>query len=78
MKMASPEVILYRLKQEWEGAQEACVYRELGMEKKRWMLSALYNMDGVVDWGAVPNLDGPLAASLRVPRILALYETSGK
>ncbi|KPM43557.1 hypothetical protein AK830_g2990 [Neonectria ditissima] len=47
MAAANPEVVLSRLKEVWSTAQDENLYRELEMEKKRWMLSALRHLDPV-------------------------------
>lgn len=75
MACASPEVILVRLKEEWGQAQDPAFYRELEMEQKRWMLSALYNLDK-------PRNGACVAQGSRVgpegQKILALFESQGK
>jgi len=70
MAAASPQIVLLRLKEEWGTAADAALYKELEMEKKRWMLSALHNLDQPPDVSSkiVRNDD----------RILAFFETQGE
>ncbi|KAH6667908.1 hypothetical protein B0J14DRAFT_488964 [Halenospora varia] len=44
MEAASPKIILERLKEEWVEVADASVYRELELEKQRWMLFALRDL----------------------------------
>ncbi|KAG9230501.1 hypothetical protein BJ875DRAFT_384971 [Amylocarpus encephaloides] len=44
MEAAGSKIILERLKEEWVEAAEASVYRELELEKQRWMLFALRDL----------------------------------
>lgn len=70
MAAATPQIILLRLKEEWGTSPDANLYKELEMEKKRWMLSALYNLDsrhGMQHEAVFSN-----------PRVLAFFETQGK
>jgi hypothetical protein len=41
MTVASPKIILDRLKEQWRKSADAALYKELEMEKKHWMLCAL-------------------------------------
>ncbi len=61
MKAASQDLILFRLREAWGAADDAVLYKELEMEKKRWMLSALHNMDP-------PDLIPPCVPSTRSRR----------
>jgi hypothetical protein len=75
MASASPQIILLRLKEQWGCVQDATFYRELEMEKKRWMLSALNHVD-VARSGVRPAQPPSLAH--RNQKILALFESKGE
>ncbi len=70
MAAASAHIVLLRLKEEWGTATDAALYKELEMEKKRWMLSALHNMD--------PTRDTHIKSHQDDDRVLAFFETQGK
>lgn len=75
MAAATPETILLRLKESWGPSHDAALYKELEIEKKRWMLSALHNLDP-------PDLDTSTSApsktaAAKAHKILALYESQG-
>lgn len=53
----------------------AMVYKEREMETKRWLLTALYNMETI--WAPDDTLSKP-AAKPSVQRVLALFESQGK
>ena len=72
MAAASPQIKLARLTEEWESTPDASFYKELEMEKKRWMLSALYNMDKEEQGNLLEPEDSESGS-----RILALFETKG-
>lgn len=70
MAAATPQIILLRLKEEWGTSPDATLYKELEMEKKRWMLSALYSLDahnGTQNDAVFSN-----------PRVLGFFETQGR
>ncbi|KAK1469546.1 hypothetical protein CMEL01_01313 [Colletotrichum melonis] len=74
MAAASHSIRLLRLKEVWGETTDASLYKELEMEKKRWMLSSLHNMDKPVEVDqakAHPNKITPAKAK----KVLALYET---
>jgi hypothetical protein len=76
MAAASDEIVLQRLREVWGTSTDAALYKELEMEKKRWMLSALHHMD-------TPSIDTSRpspgkVASGNVQKILALYESQCK
>ncbi|OHW96659.1 hypothetical protein CSPAE12_04694 [Colletotrichum incanum] len=73
MAAASHSIRLLRLKEVWGDTTDANLYKELEMEKKRWMLSSLHNMDKQADknQAAHPNKITPAKAK----KVLALYET---
>lgn len=75
MEAATPQTILTRLKEQWDNSTDPAVYQETVMEKQRWMLSAMYNVDR-------PGIDGSKGESAMVPgirhknmKILALFES---
>ncbi|KAL8364639.1 hypothetical protein RB595_003768 [Gaeumannomyces hyphopodioides] len=75
MEAATPQTILTRLKEQWDNSKDPAVYQETVMEKQRWMLSAMYNVDR-------PGIDGSKGESAMVPgirhkdmKILALFES---
>ncbi|KAL8398540.1 hypothetical protein RB596_005901 [Gaeumannomyces avenae] len=75
MEAATPQTILTRLKEQWDDSKDPAVYQETVMEKQRWMLSAMYNVDR-------PGIDGSKEESAMVPgirdkdmKILALFES---
>ncbi|KAL2875493.1 hypothetical protein SGCOL_009262 [Colletotrichum sp. CLE4] len=77
MAAASHSIRLLRLKEVWGETTDASLYKELEMEKKRWMLSSLHNMDKPADLDQAkvhPNKITPAKAK----KVLALYETQGK
>ncbi|KAK3685671.1 hypothetical protein B0T22DRAFT_537956, partial [Podospora appendiculata] len=45
MAAEKPRVVLARLNEEWNSVEDASIYRELEMERKRWMLSTLQVME---------------------------------
>lgn len=71
MAAASHETFLRRLTEEWGSSSDAALYKELEMEKKRWMLSALHSINPSTDRGVaqVPIADR---------RILAFFESHGE
>ena len=75
MAAASPEVVLLRLREVWGVQEDAALYKELEMEKKRWMLSALHNIEHPDVDTSHPSPNKINAANAQ--KILALYETQG-
>ena len=70
MAAAGPRIVLLRLREEWGSSTDAALYKELEMEKKRWMLSALHNMD--------PPPNTGVKTEPKNQKILAFFETQGK
>ena len=70
MAAASPQIILVRLREEWGAAADAALYKELEMEKKRWMLSALYHMDH--------TQNTKIKVRSNSDKVLAFFETQGE
>ncbi|KAL1912364.1 hypothetical protein Sste5344_001805 [Sporothrix stenoceras] len=68
MASADPETFWKRLTEQWGAWADAALYKELEMERKRWLLSALYSINPVPDTGVVKitGIDR---------RILAFFET---
>lgn len=91
MLQASPQVILQRLKQvhfdhreqdtdvqradAFHAMDAALVIKEREMEKHRWLLSALYNMETI--WDPQDQASRP-ATQPTVQKVLALFESQGK
>lgn len=75
MAAASAEIVTVRLNENWGNSSDASFYRELEMEKKRWMLSALYNM-GMFTEGA--DSGEVCTDSGEGKRMLALFESQGR
>ncbi|KAK0635689.1 hypothetical protein B0T17DRAFT_503195 [Bombardia bombarda] len=65
MATASSKTILDKLKQDWGNANDPSIYKELEMEKTRWLRSALDNMYVAYAGEAVAD-----------QRILALFESA--
>jgi hypothetical protein len=77
MAEADPTSILFRLKEVWSISKDAELYDEFEMEKKRWMLSALHNLDSPVDTG--PSKPAPFKITPdKTQKVLALYESQGR
>ncbi|ORY71782.1 uncharacterized protein BCR38DRAFT_462819 [Pseudomassariella vexata] len=74
MAAAGSELMLANMKADVDDATDAMVYKELEMTKKRWMFSALHQKGGYMDLNRV-IIPPAKQASLRPPRILAIYET---
>lgn len=69
MEASNPESILFRLRETWGTAADAALYKEMEMEKKRWMMSALHSLDSLPDMeAAIPQKDR---------KVLALFESHG-
>ncbi|KAK7967402.1 uncharacterized protein PG986_001679 [Apiospora aurea] len=74
MAAAGPELILANLKAGMGDATDAMVYKELEMNKKRWMFSALHQGEGYASLDlTIPLRD--LQSTSRPPKVLAIYET---
>lgn len=87
---ASPQVILQRLKDKSgyyeptlvqdqdptddSAIADALAHQEREMEKKRWLLSALYNMETI--WDPEEQLSRP-ASQPTVQKVLSLFESKG-
>ncbi|KAJ2902312.1 hypothetical protein MKZ38_000702 [Zalerion maritima] len=71
MAAASPKLTLLRLSEEWGKSTDAMLYKELEMEKKRWMLAALYNIDRNLEQDL---MERESRSPVRQEKILALYE----
>ncbi len=75
MAAANPQIMLIRLTEKWGCTPDATFCKELEMEKKRWMLSALYNLDKPREDEDLEHRQERLAGD---SRILALFETKGE
>lgn len=77
MAAAGPELILANLKARMGDATDPMVYKELEMNKKRWMFSALHQGEGYASLEqTMPPRDA--RSNSRPPKVLAIYETQGK
>lgn len=76
MAAASESIILVRLKEEWGKSDDATLYKELEMEKKRWMLSAIHTMDQNLETESLHPSPSKWPTSVP-PKILALHESQG-
>lgn len=74
MAAASPKLTLLRLSEEWGKSTDATLYKELELEKKRWMLAALYNIDRNLEQDLMRDSGSPV----RQEKVLALYENQGQ
>lgn len=75
MAAADPIIILQRLCEAWGNSSDIGLYKEVEMEKKRWMLFALHNMDPTVDTSRPSTQQIPME---RVQKVLVLHETQGE
>ncbi|KAM0199527.1 hypothetical protein ACHAPI_003290 [Fusarium lateritium] len=75
MAMASPVMILTRIKQIW-GVTDESLHAELNMELKRWMLSILSHLD-VEPAGSTAEVSTVMNEPASV-KVLALYEPHGE
>ncbi|KAK5656165.1 hypothetical protein OQA88_4925 [Cercophora sp. LCS_1] len=66
MTSASAQIVITRLNEDWGKSKDASFYKELEMEKKRWMLSALYKMHRPLEVADVIRQE---------KQILALFES---
>jgi hypothetical protein len=76
MASASPALVLQRLQETWGSSRDPSQYQELEMERKRWMLSTLDNMDPVdiMDGAGVSKLS---IAGASTSKILVVHENKG-
>ncbi|KAL0932982.1 uncharacterized protein CTRU02_211945 [Colletotrichum truncatum] len=74
MAAASSSIRLLRLKEVWGDTSDASLYKELEMEKKRWMLSSLHNMDKPINLDQTRNTPNKITPA-KAKKVLALYET---
>jgi len=75
MAAASAEIVVVRLNENWGNSSDASFYRELEMEKKRWMLSALQNMRMYTEGCDTCEIGKD---SGQGQRMLALFESQGR
>lgn len=74
---ASWPAILERLCECWGDMRDANLYKELEMEKKRWMLFALHNMDQAMK-SAMLSSPLPQIPGVQPRKVLALHESQGE
>ncbi|KAK0651762.1 hypothetical protein B0T16DRAFT_454187 [Cercophora newfieldiana] len=75
MAVASAEIVTVRLNENWGNSSDGAFYRELEMEKKRWMLSALHNMQRYTEGAGCTDPNESSKDSGEGKRILALFES---
>ena len=75
MAIASPEIVILRLNENWGTSTDASFYRELEMEKKRWMISAIRTIERGSQGTISPRRN---QAEDEDRNILALFESQGK
>ncbi|EHK96955.1 hypothetical protein M7I_7279 [Glarea lozoyensis 74030] len=73
MEAASSKIILERLKEEWMEVADASVYRELELEKQRWMLFALRDLKTTRLSGCEDSRTIQVSTS-GATKVLSLYE----
>lgn len=76
MADATQMAILERLSECWGDMRDVNLYKELEMEKKRWMLFALHNMDQAMK-SAMLSSPLPQIPGVRPQKVLALHESQG-
>jgi hypothetical protein len=77
MEAASSKIILERLKEEWMGVADASVYRELELEKQRWMLFALRDLK-TTRLSDCEDSRIIQVSTTGATKVLSLYENHGK
>ena len=77
MAAADKATILKRLCESWDEVTDVDLYKDLEMEKKRWMISALFNMDKV-DKGEPSSALPPKKDGEEPRKVLAFHEYHGK
>lgn len=75
MAAAGPKLILMRISEEWDSSTNADLYKELEMEKKRWVLTALHNIDHCLSKDISTRASGSQSEQ---EKVLALYENQGE
>ncbi|KAL1898933.1 hypothetical protein Cpir12675_001686 [Ceratocystis pirilliformis] len=75
MKSACDKTILFALNRNWGSEQDATVYREMEMEKKRWMLTAIHSISQEEERKPLPT--GLVVKSSHAGRIMCLFESPG-
>jgi hypothetical protein len=74
MAAATPRITLIRLTEQWGNASDASFYKELEVDKKRWMLSALYGLDKALAAFGADGENNRLAIDFH---LLALFDSEG-
>lgn len=77
MEAASSKIILERLKEEWIEVVDASIYRELELEKQRWMLFALRDLKTTRLSGCEDSRRIQVSPT-GTTKVLSLYENHGK
>jgi hypothetical protein len=77
MEAASSTIILERLKEEWMEVADASIYRELELEKQRWMLFALRDLK-TTRLGGFEDSRTIQVSTSGATKVLSLYENHGK
>ena len=77
MAEADPATMLERLREPWEDMTGSRHYREVEMERKRWMLTALYHLDEASDTNR-QRAPAPRPPRGEQRKVLALHESHGR
>ena len=77
MAAASSAIVLQRLQEPWGSSHDPSQYQELEMERKRWVLSALDNMDPSESKDA-DTVSQPITTPRVAPKILVVHENKGR
>ncbi|KAI1505874.1 hypothetical protein F5X99DRAFT_173586 [Biscogniauxia marginata] len=75
MSAASPELMLANMKSAMGEVSDASIYKEIEMNKKRWMFSALHQNSGYGEFIDRASAQAGTQTARKIPKILALYET---
>ena len=79
MDAASSKIVLERLKEEWLEVADACVYRELELEKQLWMLTVLQHLKKKSSMDLSFQIESmSLDTAPGATKLLSLYENHGK
>lgn len=78
MAAASAQLAIARINEDWGASEHGSFYREVEMERKRWMLSALDRINKLDRNADVSEEAKPSDESTTNQLLLLLFETQGK